>query len=280
MGEIKRSTQKKRSWDAWSGEIADLRRIGRTVEELHDARVSVTKTQAEEARREYEASQGEISGVTISGVVYGGVTQIIDYSYSGNRVLEDISSYPFVGLVLLDDEDKVVGSIDDIFPEIDRRSMERLTFISAINPREHLIVTFARDSAAATVDIESEDTGWARQALARITDEVEKGVPRWAFVRGSGSTPFWINVGVATVVGLATGLAQIAQSVSANFAIGLMVFVGIFIFLFSSMGLRDFVFPRFEVLGDGAQSTGSRRLVTLTLIAISIPIGVFVNLIS
>ncbi|WP_188188937.1 hypothetical protein [Nonomuraea sp. SYSU D8015] len=242
------------------------------IEELYAMRVEIASEEAKKLRED-AGQAAAMQGIQLRDIFATNVT------FAGNH-LDEVPEYPFMGLVLLD-EDQISGSIDDVFSEIDRRSIRRLTFIAALQPRERLILRFSRHQMpAVTLEVESSDTGWARQALAKLADEVDKGVPRWSFVWGPGERAFYTNVAASAIVGLAVGVSELASSLGANFAIGMFVFMGIWIFSMSASRLREFIFPRFEILGDGSQSTGSRRLATLTLVLLSVPIGVFVNWIS
>jgi hypothetical protein len=44
--------------------------------------------------------------------------------------------------------------------------------------------------------------------------------------------------------------------------------------------IKNWLFPAFELSGEGAQSSGSRRLATILLLVASVPIGILVNKIS
>ncbi|WP_433687015.1 hypothetical protein ACQP0I_25595 [Micromonospora carbonacea] len=266
MSTIKRSFRKRYEWHAWSGEMADLGRLGKLVEELHEVRLRELES---EARQRIEInSDSEIQSIQVQGTL-----NYFQYGPGDGEV------YPFVGVVVVD-EDEVAGPILDVLPEVDRRSVESLRFVAALSASERLSVTFVRDaSEAVVIDVVSQRTGWAKQAFARLADEIEKGVPRWAALRSDGPR-FGLSVTAAVVIGLFFGLV-LPKSTAWNerLAVGTVVFVATWPLVLMNR-LHKWLFPGFELLGEGGQSSGTRRLVTLALLVASIPIGVLVNAIS
>lgn len=283
MGTIIRSSRKRRSWLAWSGETVDLLRLGKMIEDSFQQRQSQLQAERERlAEQEDEGRESHLQTMSTAArdVFITGATAVF---FNGGTSDEEIPSYPFVGMVLVDDE-TVSGDISDVFPEIDRRSLQRVSFISAFHPRERIAVTFARNgSEAVFLQVESSDSGWARQGIARIAEEVEKGVPRWSFMRGRSLPTLSIRALAATAIGSA-----IAISVPSSTLVGgptQRVFLGVLVGLVL-LGIqflpkfRDFLFPPFELLGEGASASGSRRIAATVLLAASLPIGIFVNWVS
>ncbi|MEU7926646.1 hypothetical protein [Micromonospora sp. NPDC049801] len=263
MSTVRRSFRKRHQWHAWSGEFADLERLGRIVEDLYSTWLK---------EREYEEGQtGEVAEAT--GVInLAGVP-------GGASVGDGNETYPFVGLIV-EDEDEVSGPIFEVLPEVDRRSVVGLKFVATLRPSERLSVTFARNAnEAVIVEVSSRRTGWAKQAYARLADEIEKGVPRWASLRSENSRPR-LAILAATATAVFVGLVLPKSS-----GLEIRTSVGAFAFsltwpIFYIERLHKWIFPGFELVGEGSQSSGSRRLVTLFLLGASIPIGVLVNVVS
>ena len=264
MSTVRRSFRKRHQWHAWSGEVADLERLGRIVEELHSTWLK---------EREYEEGQRREAIKEAGAINVVGDSNHVFISSSDNEV------YPFVGLVV-EDEDEVSGPIFEVLPEVDRRSVVGLKFVATLWPSERFSVTFARNaSEAVVVEVSSQRTGWAKQAYARLADEVEKGVPRWASLRSDNS-----RVGLAVLAAVATAtftglVLPKSNGWDVRVAVGILAFSLTWPIL-QIQRLHRWIFPGFELVGEGSQSSGSRRLVTLFLLGASIPIGVLVNAVS
>ncbi|MFG3418702.1 hypothetical protein [Micromonospora sp. NPDC048063] len=264
MSTVRRSFRKRHQWHAWSGEIADLERLGRIVEELHSTWLK--ERESEEAQR--SAATKEAGAINVVGN-----SNHVFITSGENEV------YPFVGLIA-EDEDEVAGPISEVLPEVDRRSVAGLKFVATLWPSERFSVSFARDaSEAVVVEVSSQRTGWAKQAYARLADEVEKGVPRWASLRSDNSR-FGLAVFAAAAAATFIGLVlPKSNGWDVRVAVGGLAFILTWP-IFYMQRLHKWIFPGFELLGEGSQSSGSRRLVTLFLLGASIPIGILVNAVS
>jgi hypothetical protein len=264
MSNVKRSFRKRHQWHAWSGEMADLERLGKIVEELNLARLR-------ELESEKQQQEGAIHVADAINIV--GTRNIVQVFPT------DAGLYPFVGLIV-EDEDEVAGPVSEVLPEVDRRSVASLKFVAALWPSERLSVTFLRSTGEAVViDVVSQRTGWAKQAYARLADEIEKGVPRWAPLRSETSRlllSFFASAAFGGFFGLVFAkltpwdIYWIVGPLAALVALPLV----------SAQRLHNWIFPGFELQGEGGQSSGTRRLVALSLLGASIPIGILVNAVS
>ncbi|WP_436687164.1 hypothetical protein [Micromonospora sp. URMC 106] len=183
----------------------------------------------------------------------------------------------------LEHEDKATGAIAELMPEIDRRSVRKISFIGAVTPKERIMVTLSREDSyygAAQVIVESTDPGWTRQAFSELADEIDKGVPRWAYMQEQ-ATPTLLTCSLTSGL-LAAGVALAAplKEIEAKTFLAGVIALLLTAFLFLGESVRNWFFPRFEVLGEGAQPSGTRRLVALGLVLISVPIGLWVNMVS
>jgi hypothetical protein len=282
IDEIERSTKKERKWFAWAGDMSDLKRCGRVIEELYDARIESLENERRKRQDENLKSASDVTqgGANTSIAISGNLGYINIVGSPIGDSHEDITRYPFKGLRLTD-EDVVTGPTESVLTEVDRRSVRSLTFIGAIDFGEYVIVTFTRTQDwAARVEVRSSNIGWAKQALTRLTDEIEKGVPQWAFMRNStGNVTVSVRLLTGIIIGASIALMWPNKEQHGNISLG-VIFAILSAILLGSAKLKNFLFPAFEISGEARESTGSRRIAALALILISIPIGMFVNLIS
>ncbi|MFI6254556.1 hypothetical protein ACIBCL_00395 [Micromonospora zamorensis] len=242
--------------------MADLDRLGKLIEELHSARLI------------------ELGSDSPQQVALVKVAEEINVRGTLNFTIgsDDGEVYPFVGLIA-EDEDEVAGPIPEVLSEVDRRSVKRLKFVAALGPSERLRVTLTREAEEAVViDVVSQRTGWAKQAYARLADEIEKGVPRWATLR-SGGPKFGLSILPPLALALFVALVLPKSLDDDRDFVGIMTFLVAWPFFWMDR-LYKWLFPGFELVGEGGQSSGTRRIATLSLLAASIPIGVLVNAIS
>jgi hypothetical protein len=169
-----------------------------------------------------------------------------------------------------------------VLAELDPRSFTRIEFnaISAGTavPGDGLVLVFNTRNGDFPVSLSahSSDAGWARQALSSLSEEIDKGVPRWAPVRS-----MWGRSIVAVVVGLiawALALAILPSTITALNKIIAAVIVGGIVGLALGRAF-DWFFPPLEVTTQGSNA-GTRRLAGLGLLVLSVPLGILVNLLT
>jgi hypothetical protein len=263
---IRRSFAKPREWHAWSGELEDLRRIGRIIEELYSEHPG-----SQENPLSINNLPTSVTNIHAGGDAHLHITVPAD---------EDIEFYPFLGMILVDDE-RVSGDVDEVMAELDRRSTRKITFIGALAPRDRITLFFDRENKPAIVlSIESPHSGWARQALSRLSVEIEKGVPVWAYLRANTFKSVMTKLAASLMLSAALAVALI-EDANPGDRLGATAFLAFFIsFAVMSERLLGWIFPGVEILGEGVQSTGSRRIALLLALLASIPVGVLVNRIS
>lgn len=240
------SYQKTRSWTAWHGDLDQLRRLGAALKEV-------------DLERRAELSDLDSDDGSIES----------DLSMS---VREKIDNYG--------------GPLDVIIEQFDRRTALGVFFTAKIGDKDRINVELAGHTLYPEIklDVESNDPAFTRSAYARLSDEIERGIPWW----GKMSTPLRNSITLilaAACIAIATMLVIPHEK---PFKFEHWLVVGGTVFWFGFMGLAisvvrpspmDWFYPQFEVTGDGVSST-TRRVTTLSLLLLSIPIGVFVNAIS
>jgi hypothetical protein len=129
-----------------------------------------------------------------------------------------------------------------------------------------------------TLAVKSGDQGWARQVLTSLSEEVEKGVPRWAWWRSPAGGA--ILGAITALIALAVTLLVVPASVGMPFR--LLVGLGMGVAAQVIVGRSKFInwfLPPLEVASQGG-SSGGRRLAGLGLLLLSVPIGILVNLLT
>lgn len=276
MSSVQRSSQRDKQWPAWSGDIAEIRRIAETVERLHKARLSSLRMEESAVVESTEVLEQQIRNIHNIPP-----ERDVHITFAQQRGGE-YEIFPSL-VMKLEHDDKATGSIAELMPEIDRRTVQQITFIGALGPKERIAVALTRSGSydvAVQVKVESTDPGWARQAFSELADEIDKGVPRWAYMQEQKMPSVLTCALVSSLLGLGIALAIPVDGTDVKLSIAGFIAFMLTTFLVVSDSVRNWLFPRFEVLGDGAQSSGTRRLAALALVLVSVPIGLWVNVVS
>lgn len=227
---------------------------------------------------------------------------IVEYRVQFERLreLKQIDIADVIELTVIDRYEEVFGKVDPVLAEMDRRSTRSLRYVTdGIRPPSRLFrglsesvtdglyirlgppdSSFFHDSDQVCVVVTSPSTGWARSSFARICDEVEKGVPKWSFVR-LPVFRFMLGAFYFAVPYLAVMLA-IQPELDRWLMIGVITAgAALLLGMLEITGkLTDWLFPAFEVFQEGGQPSGTRRATALISLLITIPIGILVNQIS
>ncbi|WP_147457835.1 hypothetical protein [Micromonospora sp. BL1] len=133
------------------------------------------------------------------------MSRFIDYKVKAGQLegLRNLDVTDIVELTVVDRYEEVFGKIDPVLDEMDRRSTRSVRFAAdGTTPPDRIMrsvsefvtdgvhvrlgtpkTSLAGGDDPARVIVTSPSAGWARASFARICDEVEKGVPKWAFMR-------------------------------------------------------------------------------------------------
>jgi len=255
---VRHKTSKSNAWPAWSGELEDLRRIGRLFESLieqrrpdlwasHDDQADESPTLKEWRKQRFE---------------------------EGWRAVAELQ----------DADDQVEGGIEEVLAELDPRSLARLTLRASSDetlvPGDGIapVLNARSESNPVRLSVNSSDQGWARQALSALSEEIAKGVPKWGRWRSaSGRMTLSVVVflfvnftGLMLFYSSAQGLVRAAACSAIGIIAGLIV---------HSTRVINWFLPPLEVTSQ-AGSTGARRLAGLGALLASVPIGILINLLT
>lgn len=281
MSTIERTTNKRRRWPAWSGSISELRRISVIFEGLCEARRAAFLAAFDNETLEILEN--------IDDAIERDVKQ-----HTRARQREEITRSLLVIATIVDGDDKVAGPVAEILEEIDRRTVQTVAFSlkSASHElrREDVSITFTRSETSwrsgVSLEVQSTDQGWGRQVFAGLSEEIEKGVPAWSWVQTTGGSIVIFTLMCASLIaGSSLCLIpiiwppkEVSQVLAISIGISLMsVYPSMFL---SGHKVRTWLCPQFELLGETGGASQVRRLTFLTTIAIPIPIGILINLIT
>lgn len=231
--EIVRQTKIERTWQAWSGELNDLQRLATLTGSLADARKAEVIAGNADNEQYWERRE------------------------------------PLLKVKLIDGTDSVTGPAQEVFSELDRRTVKNVDIFGDFLYPEELKVELSNDIEESwrrwgvRLRIQSTNPGWAKRGIAELSEEIEKSVPRWAW--------FWTVPGIlisylaavvlAVILILLIALRHTKDSGGQAAILGSNGITIVTVFAWT-LGPRfwRWTFPRFEVHGEGGQSTGGRRL--------------------
>lgn len=253
------SVERRRSWTAWQGDLDQFRRLARVFEEQCVQRKAAMA--------------------------------VINEDHNENRAEKNVDDNgdedkPLVLLAVRERDGEYGGGLETILEQFDRRTALGVEFESNISDLEHISLEIGGHPRVPEVilAVRSRDPAAGRAIFARLSDEIERGVPWW----GRGPVQLRIILGIVfltAVISCATGL-QLSPMYSISFdwsnvplSAAMATFLTVVAISRPAVGVGSWFFPQFEVSGDGV-STASRRIFGLLGLLVTIPIGVFVNYIS
>jgi hypothetical protein len=263
MDDVIRRRGLTRSRRAWSGELGDLRRVVSLVEELANQRITQLLADfPEDEKSERESWKKHVMAIQLE---------------------------------ITEKTDSVTGSPPRIVDELDRRTARKIKiFAEFSNSDEKLEVIFQKDPkggylaspnsaiGSVAINVRSTNTGWAEQSLAQLTSEVDKAVPRWAVFR----SPLGFFVSLAVCGAASYGVLALFEAKHIHKGLGYDLLISLFLMLFGTVligGISfaliwSWMFPAFELYGEGGTSSGGRRLGALGTFILSIVAGIIVYL--
>ena len=242
-----------RRWRAWTGTVPQ-------VERLHSQVVALAT-----ARRDSKLAElGEGPDPTDKSV---------DAQWERRRFLErreEISAAYKVAVRIKSDDETIEGNWTEVMSEFDSRTYNELRLsCQRYGSEDRLVVTICPARRAAEIapgiwlEVQSTDRGWALQSQAQVSDEIDRGVPRWAWMH---SIPATVALGMliyaAVVLPLLIVIAKVNLGWIAILAwIGVILVGGIVQYVATR---RDWlirrVLPPVEILHEGQDSSGSRAI--------------------
>jgi hypothetical protein len=255
---VRRKTTKDHAWRAWSGDPAELRRVGAIFSDLVDQRRAPLWAT-------YEPSPDALP-VTLE------------------RHASEFQAQWRAVAKLRDGDDEIEGPIEAVLAELDPRSFCRIEFVAmsagTAVPADGLVLVFnARNqSFPVSLSAHSSDAGWARQALALLSEEIDKGVPRWAPLRSFRGTMMvglivWAAVYALMLLVLPSAWSTVDRTTLAGI-VSVVAGVGV-----QHARISNWFFPPLEVTTAGGNS-GTRRIAGLGGLLLTVPLGVLVNLLT
>jgi hypothetical protein len=272
-----RVAERTRVWAAWTGEIADLERLGREVEKVHEKRTDAIL-------REYDEATAEVlSGITDDQIL----REIRQKSRAERR--EELASDLRLQMTIVEGTDTITGSIEGVLGEVDRRSTSEICFSNRLRygSSDLLSVKLRRDRShkAAELHIKSEDPGWAREAFVHLSEQIDKGYPRWGWICSGRGEVLFVLFNTLCLMALVALLAWPPSPVRlfGPDKIGAPILWGVIcglISFFLSPKLLNWMFPSFEITGPGGQSKGGRYVAYIGSLVAAFVIDIIVTIIS
>ncbi|MGW4293485.1 hypothetical protein ACWEH1_10575 [Micromonospora chersina] len=282
MVDVRRSTTRSRSWSAWAGTREELLKIGTELERLYAQR-------REAILAEYDRETDSI----VKELKDSGDERLAEIRRE--RRLGDRADYEgrwHLSLTLTDGVEDATGSVSDVFPEFDRRTHTKVTFVGSIDmigksEPDYLKVEFRKlHQEAVFLHVRSTDPGWARQVVSKMSDEIGAGAPWWAFLyrpwgRGLLQGVSWFLIYYSLYLLFSPIFAANKASVSRQVWGLLAIFGATLVLTYSANNKRslNWMLPNFEVT-DGGQSTGTRFLFFVAGLALAFISGIIVNRVS
>lgn len=275
--ETVRTTKRHRSWLAWTGSPEELLRIGRELEKLVERRKSDL------------LAQFDVETETLSAAGIDEDNDRLLAIRKERRQEERLRLAERWGLkmTLSDGNDETEGALEAVSAEFDRRQHYEISYIAIFDGSDEFVrVKFDRRSSNAVfLMVKSTDQGWGRQVMSKISDEIDAGRPWWWWVHtpwGAGALTGLTNLALFVAVYAAFSdqfkMRQSPQSYAIY--VGLLLGCVLLSTLVGLPALRFKLFPNFEIVGDGAQSTGTRFTIYMAALAVSVVAGIWVNLVT
>jgi hypothetical protein len=267
MSSVSRKTHRERTWIAWSGSIEELSRISRLFDQLADERkesLIATRKAIIESLEDKESSER----IAIE-----------------RMELEDINSrFKARCTLVYDGQDSATGPYEEIQKEIDPRNVCSITLginglLRFSDEEFSLKFDWKNMNQAVKLEVSSRDTGWANQAYARMSAEIDKGVPPFSCVRKKQVR--------AAIVGIFSG----------TLALSLMLILGFFIKNSAAVyytsatsaviiggiaghpSFYDHVFPACEIIPSGLDAALKKRAIATGALLVTLIAGAVINII-
>ena len=278
MTTVKHRTARTRQWKAWSGTRQDIERIGRAARTLFDKR----------ADSYINAVRADLDEDLVGKVLENEMDRVQ-------------SRMEFVATVT-HGSDSSIGPLDDVLRELDRRSVSRMSIVGDVDGygREQIKVemiwsgddSYARPGV--TLEVNSYELGWANEAVATMSSEIDKGRPKWDVVHH-----------IAARIALQTVLSSMILTIElwvilsllgygrddklyfsspGNPLLWMLLVCGTTAVLITVLFMRDksyhWIFPPVEIRGDGQDSTTIRRVALFVSPLVAFVLGLLVNVVS
>ena len=279
---VERTIRRDRAWQAWVGSTADLERVGRLVGKLLDRRreLAVAAWEQENPRPEDPEKDEVLSMKYIPYPTYAALAADKIHSIDVACSL-DVSTTDRNG-------DTSSGGLESVLAEFDSRDYNMIVlraqfFTDYKFEKEELELAFVRDASTAgvTLRIASTEQGWAKQALAEITEEVDKGRKWWGFLRTDNGSLLMALVTFGLFALLSSLLLTLTDwPRNKELAVGFFASSIPTLVALSGQIRKNWLFPAVEVVSDGVTPRGLRVVLSIAGLLVTSVVGVAINTIK
>lgn len=257
----------------WVGTASNLQKLAKTMGVLlNERKTSLLEEYDHETERLIEAEGDDAYGRKWRAERRAG----------GRTDLENA----YLEVTLKDGEDEIRGPLDQAFLEFDRRlhkeigirvrfwDYDREVFAVSITPEE-----FRR---GVHLELKSRHEGWLRHATSRISDEIDLCSPWWGrFHDGGWLIGLWSFIFLVLVIAMMIPLGpHLTENTAPNAATLAGAFSAGLTSLLTMDKVRMIYLPVVEILGEGESSRGTRFLLFLAGLGVSVAVGILINILT
>lgn len=247
---VRRYTRFMRRWHTWVGDVDDLARLGRECQKLY-----------RKCRHLYEARQNQAPEREEQSPRADPGKMIVHSTFQ----LWSNDSKPGFEMTVVDGPDRISGSVDAVVAELDRRTVNRIEFRGVVSENDILSVTLRRkpgkEAEVVDLHVEAEDAGWAREALAHLSEQIDRAQPKWAWWHRRGGIALFgfFNVAVLSIPILVISTLDVSWEA----VLPLLLFyvpLGLLVAYGAARSVLGWLLPPFEITAPGASPKGSRLI--------------------
>jgi hypothetical protein len=268
---VRRSAGGSARFEAWVGTVSEIGALVRRMEEvLHEKREAVLvefDRETEQVVRTW--AEGRLDPEAVAA-------QRREERMRERAELE--KKLAPVMTVAERDLQKLEGSPEDVLASMDRRVVASLGVeappYGLYRARDNRIVLRLDSEEGARLSVSGDDPDWVRKAVSVLSLELEKGKPRWTWLRGERGSAFAsATTALAALLFFREPLAD-ASGASLFFGVVyLTLFAGLIGMAMHSRIIKKRL-PGFELIEPGQESKGRQAVVFTAALLLQIPAGV------
>lgn len=252
---VDRTVTQDRTWKAWVGSFAQLERIHSRLKELAVDRQSALLA-------------------AIPEPLPGDADDPWELRYEREkqtRARADITDKYKVVARLASPGEAISGTFDEVKQEFDTRTFTRLAFSidTPLGSDDRVVLRFdpykkkgGNPPPDLHLDVKSSDRGWALQVMAQVSDEIQRGVPRWSWLyKGWAAGLGTVVLYIAFLVSLRPLLKLIPKTSDTTAElVAAVASIVLALALNWNSRLLYTILPPIEITHDGNQSSASRSI--------------------
>jgi hypothetical protein len=243
------SYEKSRTWRAWQGTMEEFTRIAQAIEDV------------EKNRRSHLAAEG------VEDVAW-------KYFTSGSE--------EFVRMTIVEKEEEFAGPLSEMLGQVDRRTIKgaQLETTGPYGQRINCAMPKHSRVGETGLNVQTHDPDTTRAGFTRLASEIEKGIPLWGRVPRPVLTLTLFGASCVVFALLIVVLQPHIHWKSDAWAslFWIMAITEAFL-LYPEGRLMRFLFPFFEITGDGV-SSGSRRALVIGGFLLTVTLEIVINLLT